>query len=188
MLLYHYIKQKEPNQRVFWLDSWPESTIGSRGATYLRDMLSINANDGSVIILDEAQLSYWDKSLWATFFKPICDGQWQNRVAIFTSYGSATSSSHEKRENDVVPTPMVIPLVKKITLRPVEHLDGIPPVGLFLTYSEFQTYIAVRHPFDEAKLNATTRELVYSLTAGHVGAIHDLLGFITAQDVRLITS
>jgi hypothetical protein len=69
--------------------------------------------------------------------------------------------------------PCMTPPHQRITLRPVGHQDGIDAAGLLLPRHEFDDRIQMYSPalyFEENFFGA-----LYSLTAGHTGAIYDLI-------------
>ena len=77
-------------------------------------------DDGSVLIVDEAQLTYSDGvGLWNTVFKPISahPKRYKNRIVIFASYGSPTGAPTKG-------TPMVVPPYQQVSLRPIDHANG----------------------------------------------------------------
>ena len=136
----------------------------------------IAPGDGSVLLLDEAQASYEDLELW-TIFKSIGDKFINNRVIAFISYGSTTSDY-------TVPgsTPIIVPICRQVTLRPIDHNDGTPPVGLFLSPTEFDNLAAVWA--DQFHFDRTFYKWVYKITSGPVGAARDLVSYISCHDVR----
>ena len=136
--------------------------------------------DGTIIILDEAQASYWDGGLWQSLFKQICSKECDNRAIVFTSRGSPTSVAEEEMAH----TPVPIPLRNKVTLRPIDHKDGTTPIGLFLTHSEFDSFVeklSKTLPF--ASFDETFYDWVYNVTAGHVGAARDVINYTARQTV-----
>jgi hypothetical protein len=171
-LIFEHIESQEPATHVVWVDSWPVENI-----RYLQEIKNVMKGDWSVLVFDEVQVSYWDTGLWNSFFKRICDKQLNNRVIVFTSYGSPT------RRSATPWNPMIIPLRNKVTLRAIDHHDGIKPAGLFLTRTEFDTFISLRYPPQQYKFDDAFYNDVYEMTAGHVGAAGDLIQVITAQDV-----
>lgn len=115
-LIAAHMKTENPTTRVVWLDSWiPQVTQGD-WCTYLRQRWKVVPDDGSILVLDDAQVSYWDVGLW-NFLRAICTREYNNRAIAFTSRGSPTSIS------TITPITMVIPSVQKVTLRPIDHHD-----------------------------------------------------------------
>ena len=177
LLLCAYIKRLEPTTRVVLLDTWALQVTQGRWSTYLRLTKNMVAGDGSVLVFDEAQSTYWDSGLWNSLFKPIIAKECENRAIVFASYGSATSAP------GIAGTNMIIPLRNKVTLRPIDHHDQTKPIGLFLTHTEFLDFVRTRYPSNRCKFDTTFFEWTFNVTAGHVGAITDLLRMISAQTV-----
>ena len=85
----------------------------------------------SVVTIDEVQTSYKDEEFWLLTVK-IMDNSAKFRIIIFVSYGSPTS--------DVVGViPFPLHDRQRVTLRPSEHEDDIPSVGLYLTKQSSRT-------------------------------------------------
>jgi hypothetical protein len=163
---------QEPNAIVARLPSWrTEATLTAKGG--LRQWLAEawDAQAKSVLIVNEAQTSYWDTNFWGKI-KDI-DKDSPFRLITFASYGSTGAETslmtpHHPYETQVV------------GLHAVDYGDGIA-VGLLLTDHQFCDFISKRfssHRFDDAFLKA-----IYDLTTGHVGACKDLLKAIQAHDV-----
>jgi hypothetical protein len=130
-----------------------------------------------VFIFDEAQLSYWDMDLWTGFFKEI-RGNTPDRWAIaFASYGSA--SSRFKIQGN----PIWLNDSQRVTLRTIDHHDGLPAVGLFFSQEEMDDLVSVlwrsHHYFDPSFFVS-----VLHISAGHIGAICDFLKVVAADVVR----
>ena len=130
----------------------------------------------TVFIFDEAQVSYDDGALWGEFLKNIHD--YPGIFAItFARYGSPTSQV-------AVPTPFVVEDSQRVTLRSINHSDGIDGVGLFLTRMEFDGLVGKQFPSSDYFFHPSFFDGVFELTVGHVGAIHDFVEIIIAHDVR----
>lgn len=76
---------------------------------------------------------------------------------------------------------MVVPDHMRISLRPVDHKDGINPAGLFLTMDEFVDMVG--KPFPERPFEGDFLDYVFSVTTGHTGAVTDLLAAVEAHEV-----
>ena len=173
-LLQHYIRKKEPGSQVVRISSWrSEEALATRGGwrKWLAKDSTWNSQDGSVLIVDEAQTSYWDVAFW-NYIKDIRN-DWRHRIITLVSYGgSGTDSS--------VPIPFSPFQRQVVGLRAIDHGDGIE-AGLLLTQDEFQDFVEKRfdsHRFDEHFLDS-----IYRLTTGHVGACEDLLGTVRSERV-----
>jgi len=169
LLLGRYIKRLQPKVSVIWVDGWRDRETRS-WSSYLRSK-GWKSGDETVFIFDEAQETYWDTNLWNMFFKSIHD--YCYTAIVFASYGSPTSTG-------VKNTSMVI--TQRVTLSPTDDEDGLPPIGILLTRLEFQDLIAERYPSEQHSFHATFLDGIFSLTAGHAGAVSDLLDVILASD------
>lgn len=130
----------------------------------------------NIIIFDEAQSTYWDHELWNEFFKSFTWASNQ-RVVLFASYGSP------KGLISLETTSMVIPALQLITLRPVDHGDGVPSAGLFLTDDEYEALI--RRRYDWTRFTPDFFKFVQDATAGHVGAVINLIDIVMIHQVSL---
>jgi hypothetical protein len=154
---------KEPNTIVVCLPSWRTETAKGGWRQWLADE--------SVLIVDEAQTSYWDTNFWAKIQDIDKDSPF--RLITFASYGSTGADASFMIPHYPYQTQVV-------GLRAVDYGDGVA-VGLLLTEREFHDFISKKfsgHRFDDAFLEA-----IYDLTTGHVGACKDLLEAIQAHDV-----
>jgi hypothetical protein len=70
-----------------------------------------------------------------------------------------------------------------VTLRPIQHNDGIPAIGLFFTRTEFNDLVSKQYPSSEHSFDSSFLDGVFDFTNGHVGAIVDFIGIILAHDV-----
>src|ERR1700761_545046 len=180
-LLYRHIQQMEPDAPIVWLESWSMVQVHAASSGWMDYISNVigwkyhKAPRNSVIILDDAQQSYWDLSLWNELFKPI-SGSFEKsfRVIVFAGYGDPCRAGPTE-------TSMVIPQKHRITLRTSHHNDGLPEVGLLFTLEELHEFVDQRfksHSFDPAFLT-----MLHSRTAGHIGATEDILRVIQAHDV-----
>jgi len=72
-LLRRYINEKEPDTEVVFVDTWSEN-------------LPVQATPNTILLLDEAQTTYWDKNFWSKFKNP---GLQDMRIVAFASHGSS---------------------------------------------------------------------------------------------------
>ena len=167
----------EPSTPLLWIDDWPDFVVESN--TW-KEHLEINKHwddhIASVLIFDEAQLTYRDTGLWNALFKPISDNPstLHHRIIIFTSYGSPTRINPPG-------THMHINQPQMVTLVPINHHDGLEAAGLYLTRSEFTEIASLRkYYFDSACLDS-----IFRITSGHAGAMVDVIYVISCDDVSL---
>jgi hypothetical protein len=169
-LLANHIASQEPTANPVLIANWPKD------GSYWNDKLTkqgFNNNGPKIIIIDEAQLTYWDGAFWNSFLKQITPTS--NRVILFASYGSPTGTVTAEG------TPMIIPDRYRIELRPIDHGDGVTPAGLFLTTDEFADVVGKKYPTE--RFEQDFLDYVLRVTAGHVGAVTDLLEIVYGHDV-----
>lgn len=177
-LLTAHIHEKEPKTQVIFLTTWPEDP--KRQLDHYREEVEKKGwhihNPNCVLVIDEAQRSYSDRQLWVGQFKKIASETvpMKGRVVLFASYGSAST-----RLLDFPTTPLLVPKNRRVGLWPVNHNDGLPPVGLLISRDEYP-FIADKsvrkHHFD-----TTFLEWVFNITAGHAGAVVNILKFASVQ-------
>ena len=169
-LLEAYISQKEPNAQVTYLRSWlSQADMPRKG---WKEWLKLELESGIVLIVDEAQSSYWDKSFWLEL-KDINPDSACNVITL-ASYGSAGRNIYDPM------TPFHISPQQSISLVAVDHGDRIT-VGLLLTKAEFDEVVPKlfqNHQFDVSFLDS-----VFDITRGHVGACEDFLRVVCAHEV-----
>ncbi|OCB91863.1 hypothetical protein A7U60_g858 [Sanghuangporus baumii] len=170
-LLQSYAQTVKPSRNVVFVDSWPlkedyydpkwswENYLAGEGWVKSRGVETI-------FIFDDAQTTYADHKLWLFFFKSL---QWFNvRAIAFASYGSANQRIRIRG------SPIDTPPGSRITLRPVDHNDGLPSVGILFTEKEYWDLIQL-HYRGSSHFDETFFRNVFEVTGGHIGAI---LGFI----------
>ena len=148
MLLRQYIHHQEPGVHVMPIYGWPLKEVRENGGweNYLRYKRGWELGKKTVFIFDEAQLSYEDSNLWFEFFKNI--RTYNGALAIaFASYGSPTSNATPRgsptssvnagygspdstSSRGITSTPYLLDDEQKVTLRQINHHDGLDPVGL----------------------------------------------------------
>lgn len=74
---------------------------------------------------------------------------------------------------------MFIPDKERVGLWPVDHGDNIAPAGLLLMQDEFADMVQRRHP--RRRFKKDFLDYVYHVTAGHTGAVFDLLEVVLAH-------
>src|ERR1700722_16647311 len=172
-LLHHYILQQEPRCMVLRLCAWKLKEDMKEGGwhDWLWESHFWDAEDGSVLIVDEAQGSYWDTSFWIHIKDINKDSR--HRIVTLASYGSTGT-------NPAVTTPYSPPLTQVVGLYAFDHGDG-NKAGLLLSSDEFHDFIKKKfqgHCFEEEFLKG-----IHELTAGHVGACQDVIAVLQAHSV-----
>ena len=170
-LLQKHIEDNHPERRVCMLSRYrPEPSKVPWDQWLLAQ--GWDSPDDGVLIIDEAQLSYWDHSLWLRGLKSITSST-PYMVILFASYGSAS------RNLLSASTPMRVQDEQHVGL--ARGLSS--PVGLLLMEEEIEGVVKKRFPnhrFDKSLL-----DYVYNLTSGHVGAYCDTLEVVKKHDVSL---
>jgi hypothetical protein len=177
-LLRKYITDNHPDKEVFLLSRYrdkPKAAPIPDYTVYLEEYHWKNQSNG-VLILDEAQLSYWDHDLWLIFFKSIGPST-PYMVILFASYGSAgrnllSSSTPFRVEED-----QLVGLTRG---------SMASSVGLLLTREEMEGVVETK--FLEHRFDVSMLDYIYSLTSGHVGACCDALNGIYSSSVSTCSS
>ncbi|KAG8926802.1 hypothetical protein FRC02_008656 [Tulasnella sp. 418] len=173
ILLERYITDHEPYTKVFCIPSWHQIEEAGGWQAWQK---SVGFKHRSVALLDEAQVSYRDEEFWLKTVKMIEPSYIYDlnppinkfilRIIVFVNYGSPSLR--------VSPyTPLIVPDNKRVTLHQVDRKDGIPPVALYLTESEFEELVLVRYPNNA--FHRSLLDFIFKQTQGHVGAVTDWL-------------
>ncbi|KAJ7211353.1 hypothetical protein GGX14DRAFT_697407 [Mycena pura] len=178
--LFNHILRTAPADRVSITKGWKkqqwveESFVMSGYYGDIQQDPTCLRQGGSVrhwILMDEAQDSYSDDYLWATWLKDLPHGF---IFVLFTSYGrqnTAGTSLQVGNPNAILPHMQML-------LRPTENgfmNTHIP--GLYFTISEFQELVLKR---DLPTLDQDLSDWVYHASAGHIGAIESIFSCITS--------
>ncbi|PVF96831.1 hypothetical protein CPB86DRAFT_816074 [Serendipita vermifera] len=196
-LLDQHIRSKEEDSIVFWTDAWPTNFYEQDD---LAELYSGNVigNRRVVLIIDEAQRTYSDLAVWEQVFQSIlADFGWLSRrkgarAVLFTRYGP--SNSHLELDDDHAP--FVVPPIERASLwaETISGIDGVPvpPVGLF--FSPLESSYLISHMLPDHRLDPSFIDWLSIVTAGHVGAIKDIIQFVSgikpyqeAEDGRTFT-
>ena len=166
---------------IIYVDGWPEEDVKRGGGAY-KYLLEQGWKAGAktVFIFDEAQLSYWDGQLWNSFFKDLSRHTPDRWTIIFASYGNPSSRFQIKG------TPIQLLDKQRVSLRAIDHSDGLPAVGLFLSQKEMDDLVSVRYLSSHHYFDPLFFSSVFHITGGHMGAIDDFLEIVTAHDVGRI--
>jgi len=160
---------------------WAEHTIASydnydgylNAVTGYKAFELLSSGSNVVILLDEAQSTYWDTSFWTDFLKSINPSTGPS-VVLFCSFGSAGRMVFNSETDFDVGTPLNLRPQQRISLTPGPH-------GLGLLASEEEARdIVQRHLHSrsgEMLLDSQLVDYLISITEGHVGA---MIGFLEA--------
>ncbi|KAL2819130.1 hypothetical protein BJX63DRAFT_28379 [Aspergillus granulosus] len=139
---------------------------------------------GTILLVDEAQLSYKDESFWIGIIKLLQSGLASTDIkfCLFSSYGNPITGVEH-----VPYTPA--------TFKPKQRVDFTiqpegPQLGIFFT--ELESYHAIdqiskhgRRPLI-ATFDDKAKDYLFSLTNGHPGCLSALVDFIITKNERCI--
>ena len=195
LLSYHYrnrgrrvslIKEWEKlNHKNPWdslvklVEKWNEeaqdapTTTSSQSEQDLSWVLTSN----TVILVDEAQMTYNDSALWNTILKKRQSSflGYNFRLCLFCSYGSPSAGPDQ-----TFFTPVTLVNKQRISLTP-QSQPGSPSIGLFYSKEEFRDVVSrlikylykQKFSFDEGAL-----DYIFVLSGGHPGAVESLVNVI----------
>jgi hypothetical protein len=178
MLLDKYITENHPEKRICFLSCYrdrPDQTPIMGWKEWLKSEGWCFQTD-EVLIVDEAQLSYWDKGFWLTFIKAINENT-PYMVILFASYGSAGRNLLTEL------TPLFVKDCQHVGLTRGPTEDS---VGVSLTREEMEGL--VKKSFPNHRLDDSLLDYVYSLTSGHVGACVDSIMVVQKHEVSPYSS
>ena len=124
------------------------------------------------ILMDEAQESFGDSYLWHNFLKDIIDNQSCYRVVVFCNYGSISTPG----EGTSGGTPTVLRRAACMSLWPRKVREGVEVNGLLLDRDEFSEVVLQFNK--ELAIDLDLSQKIFEMTAGHVGAVCELLRLI----------
>lgn len=178
-LLGHHIRAQEPHVCVIWIGGWKIVDVAACGSwhPYLKERKGWIPEAATVLIFDDAQVSYQDAELWDQMFKAI--HEYHNLRAIaFASYGSP-SPLIEILDN----TPIYIADAARVSLLPTANEDNLPSAGLHFTRAEFDELVSKQYPESEHYFHSSFLSAVFGITRGHVGAMYSFLTIILGSDL-----
>ncbi|KAF8418995.1 hypothetical protein EV426DRAFT_720268 [Tirmania nivea] len=181
-LLQLYMRRQ--NRQVVRLCHWPlKSEMEQIGGwnTYLikkcqipKEVLDIFMAP-VVVLIDEAQSTYWDTDFWNDGLKAAIDRKNGMTFVLASSYGSPSGSQLVAN----------VPPHVGYHLTPVQfaeaHMVGLKPderggtLGVFFSETEFDDLLSTD---PSMKLGEDVKELIYRLTGGHSGATVDVLSYV----------
>jgi hypothetical protein len=176
MLLRKYITENHPEKDICFLSRYRDQPKQTPIMGWQEWLASWRSRSNGVLILNEAQTSYWDDSFWLSFIKSI-NACTPYMVILFASYGSAS------RNLLTDSTPLHVKDCQHVGLARGPTEDS---VGLLLTREEMEGFVKKgfpNHHFDDSLL-----DYVYSLTSGYVGACYDTLSVVQRDQVSPYSS
>ncbi|KAE8412341.1 hypothetical protein BDV36DRAFT_300967 [Aspergillus pseudocaelatus] len=175
---------------IYCLSGWRQSIYDIGWAAHLEKNTGVHGrswlNYSAYLLLDEAQLLYWDGNLWSEFFKSVEPPGTGPFIILFMSYGSPHRGFVGFGGKEHAETPINFAPEQQISLHPEgsigPHSLSPPrwrPVGLLLNEDEA---VDVVGRFASAALSSNmtgtlTHELKQGLFAcsnGHVGLLTNL--------------
>ena len=179
LLWEHYEKRREP---VVFLDGW--CNVGdtrahlidrceAKGYFGIRPFNLIQAN--VVFILDEAQQSYYDQTLWISLIKTQSGMIGGSKFCLFSSYGSPAAGPPQYARG----TPIIFGPQQRISITASRFAQD-EDLYLFYNPEEFEDVVnrICLSPDRKFTLDPAAREYLYSMTNGHPGATDALVKFI----------
>ena len=170
-LLWAHIIKKEPRAKVHRIVGWQEEASINIDKRLSDRIPGYPAKTTTCLLFDNAECTYWDKSLWESFFKSHKDLDYY-RIVLFCSYGSAGFQPLAYDPG----TPMNLQLAARVSLAPDEESkDEFGSIGLLLSRDEFDDII---NRLPEHGLASDLQDHIFLQTGGHVGAVADILQVI----------
>ena len=181
-------KWEELNHKNPWdslvklVEKWNEGAQDTPTTTSLQSEqdLSWVLTSDTMILVDEAQVTYNDTALWNTIIKErrslTC--LYNFRLCLFCSYGSPRTGPDQ-----TFFTPVTLFDEQRISLTP-QNQSHSPPIGLFYDKEEFKDVVSrllkykysERFTFDEG-----AQDYIFALSNGHTRAVKE------ARDHQVLT-
>jgi hypothetical protein len=138
--------------------------------------LSWVLTSNTVILVDEAQMTYNDSALWNTILKERQSPTYYKfRLCLFCSYGSPAAGPDQ-----TFFTPVRLANQQCISLTP-QSQQGSPPIGLFYDKEEFKDVVSrlLKFHFEEGfNFDEGALEYIFALSNGHPGAVTSIVDVI----------
>jgi hypothetical protein len=170
---------------VVFIRGW--RTKGKTAANYLTSRCSragypgIRIDDygdaNIIFIIDEAQQSYSDISLW-DFIKEKIGRREGPKFCLFSSYGSPSQGMVKTAETESYTPPFLGPM-KRVSLT-CATIKGSPDVCLFYNDLEFKDVVErfCKNPVTRLKMDKAAQTYLFKITNGHPGAVASMLDYI----------
>lgn len=129
-----------------------------------------------VLIFDEAQLSYGDYALWLGLIKTQSCSLSGPRICLFSSYGSPQTGHSDYPLGS---TPVMLGPAQRISILP-SAIPNSPRISLFYNKREYDGVVERRcaNPSASFRIDIASRDYIFTITAGHPGAVRALLDYI----------
>lgn len=120
-----------------WNEEAQDAPTNTMTSSQLEQDFSWVLTSNTVILVDEAQRTYNDTSLWNTIFKErLTPNVYKFKLCLFCSYGSPASGPDQ-----TFFTPVKFSVQQRISLTP-QNQEGSPPIGLFYGREEFEDVVS----------------------------------------------
>ena len=180
-LIHRTLAQNRLELSIHVSRGWPEGLDGFQSTRYLEEATGRTEDElfgqpSHVIIIDDAQSSYYDDQLWGDFLKSLESGQGAV-VLLLSAYGSATGPLAPVRTG----TPPFLSPEKRISLRWSKDTPDEPGVGILLTDDESRDLIErscgmAPDSQDQLVFSPQLCSYLTRLSGGHAGALSGLVG------------
>ena len=130
-----------------------------------------------IFIIDEAQQTYSDMSLW-DFFKEMIGRHKGPKFCLFSSYGSPSQGMVTTAEAGSYTPPYLGPK-KRVSLTRSIVKDS-PDICLFYSDLEFEDVVErfCKNPATRLKMDKAAQTYLFTITNGHPGAVASMLDYI----------
>lgn len=196
--LFNQSTEKRP---VYVMTGWDKEDVYKAGGwkPYLEQKTGIGGNTWPVarayLLLDEAQESYWDTTLWSEFFKSIIPFQNPESpyVILFASYGSPGRGYAGFYESKYFKMPMELGPQQVLSMRPEESFttDSKPADSngqncFSLLLGEEEAVDVMKRSNCSLPLSSELMEELFSISDGHVGCLAALVGLLDRAKVSVL--
>jgi len=168
-LLIKYVCQCNPNTKIIYIHHWPIKDVKEASGHFEYLQKQGWALDRDTVCFWWHIGVYHNADLWGCFFKSI--HQYKNHHAIIlTGYGSPLLRVQ------VQGTLVQWNAYQRVTLCPIKHNDGLPPVRILFSQEEFNTLICRLYSKTLYDFNSSFFDYVFIITKVHVEVIiaHDV--------------
>jgi hypothetical protein len=188
LLCQYYKKNKIP---AVLIDSWPKEDSNksyyaviaeqAKDDGYSMPPKSDLSNANMLVVLDEAQMSYYDSGLWLGLIKAQSGDSHGLRICLFVCYGSAESGPEFGAFGG---SPLAhIGIQQRVSITKSHHPD-CPPISLYYARDEYEDAVRRICKKESLRLNDDAIEYVFSLSNGHPGAITGIIGMVNKVCLR----
>jgi hypothetical protein len=167
------------------IDTWPKEDSAKIYSTVIVEHAknsgySVHAADitdtDMLVVIDEAQMSYYDSGLWLGLIKTQSGKKHGLRICLFVCYGSVKSGPEDYAFGFGTTLAQFgnqqrVSIIKS-------GLPFSPPISLFYTRHEFEDAVRRTCKKKSLQLNDDAINYVFSLSNGHPGAVDGILGMI----------